>query len=120
MPAGRAMMPPETLHARRWRRRARVVLVLGWSVALAVGLFGEDRPADVLGYEFAGGEAYELQVSDSKRYRSDLERIGGKAAVFADDLNRWFAGLWQGRRLAWTIASLSTIAALGCGWMGRR
>lgn len=106
--------------ARRWYRRAVCVLVVGWSAALWIACTADDHDPDVLGYDFANGQAYAQRVSDSKRYRSDLERIGGKAAIYADDLNRWFEGLWQGRRLAWTVATLSGVVALGCGWMGRR
>ena len=104
---------------RRWRWLAVLILVVGWSVALAIGLSADEHDPDVLGYEFVDGQAYALRTSDSKRYRSDLERIGGKAAVFADDLNRWFEGLWQGRRLAWTVAVLSGVVALGCWSLGR-
>lgn len=96
-----------------------LILAVGWSMALAIGLFAEAHDPEVLGYEFADGHVHAVRIGDSKRYRSDLERIGGRAAVYADEFNRWFEGLWQGRRLGWTIAVLSGLAALGCGWMGR-
>ena len=53
-------------------------------------------------------------VRSSKKYRGDLERIGGKAAVAAAEFNDWFDGLWHGRRLAGTLAVLSIGASLLC------
>ena len=113
------MTVPASVRARRWRRRAVLILAVGWSMALAIGLFAEEHDPEVLGYEFADGHVHAVRIGDSKRYRSHLERIGGKAAVYADEFNRWVEGLWQGRRLGWTIVVLSGLAALGCGCMGR-
>lgn len=33
--------------------------------------------------------------------------------VLAAELTRWFAGLWRGRNLAFTVAFLSVLVALG-------
>jgi hypothetical protein len=38
---------------------------------------------------------------------------GGKAAVFFDDFNRWFADLWHGKALAKVVAALSVFVSLG-------
>ena len=38
----------------------------------------------------------------------------------ADDFNRWFSGLWDGKRLAYTLATLATGAALACFLTARR
>ena len=39
--------------------------------------------------------------------------MGGKAAIVANDLNKWFAGLWQGESLAYTVAVITIIIAAG-------
>ena len=90
------------------------LILLAGLLAAAVIYFsvGEDD-GDVLGYEIINGQAYAIATNDSKMYRHDLERFGGKAAVFADDLNRWFAGLWTGRQLARTVAILALVLAFG-------
>ena len=44
------------------------------------------------------------QLEYSKKYRHDLEIIGGKANVLAAELNDWFEGLWHGSSLAVTLA----------------
>lgn len=50
----------------------------------------------------------------SKAYVHELRVYGGRAAVYADDFNRWFEGLWQGRSLAYTVAVLSIGIGVGC------
>jgi hypothetical protein len=57
-----------------------------------------------------GAEDYELEKT--KLYRHDLEVYGGRANVLADDFREWFAGLWHGRTLAFTVAGLTVLAAL--------
>jgi hypothetical protein len=49
----------------------------------------------------------------SKKYAHELTAYGGKLTVVADEFFRWFAGLWQGRQLAVTIAAISFTVALG-------
>jgi hypothetical protein len=53
------------------------------------------------------------QFEQSKKYRHDLELIGGKANVLADDFYRWFGGLWHGKSLAFTIAWITVVISLG-------
>ena len=93
---------------------AAVLLVTGLSAALLIYLTQAETDSDVLGYEFADGNSYVVLTRDSKQYRHDLERLGGKAAVFADDLSRWFTGLWSSKKLACTLAFLSIGAAVIC------
>ena len=90
-----------------------MILLTGLLAAAAIYLTAPEDSSDVLGYEIIDGNAYAITASDSKMYRHDLERFGGKAAVLADDLNRWFSGLWRGKRLATTVAVLSVVLALG-------
>jgi len=64
------------------------------------------------GYEVIGGFIYPNAGENSKKYIHDLELYGGKAAVLADDLMRWFAGLWHGKSLAFTIACVTIFISL--------
>ena len=89
-----------------------VILIIGLAAAVVIDQTASDERSDVIRYEIIDGTAYPVLASESKSYRSDLERFGGKAAVFADDFNRWFAGLWMGKRLAYTVGVLSIGVAL--------
>jgi len=40
-----------------------------------------------------------------------VEVYGGRANVLASDVREWLEGLWQGRALAFTVASLSALLA---------
>lgn len=78
------------------------MLIVGWGVAIAVYATAapdEDNPL----YEF----------EQSKKYLLDVERVGGKTAVFSSEIRAWFSGLWHGQSLAFTIATLTTVIALG-------
>jgi len=72
-----------------------------------------NTPGSVLGYVEGDGSVYPVMPEDSKKYLRDMELYGGKANVLADELRRWFAGLWQGKSLAYTIACISALLALG-------
>jgi hypothetical protein len=87
------------------RRRLLVgaILLAGWTAAAVIWATAtpvEDDP-DV------------ADVFQSRTYRRQLERIGGKGALLAADLDDWFAGLWHGRRLGTTTAVLTAAIALG-------
>ncbi|TRZ93177.1 MAG: hypothetical protein D4R84_10940 [Rhodocyclaceae bacterium] len=90
------------------RRLAACVLIVGLSAsAIVLATASAEADEDDAGF-------YTSSVNSSKKYRGDLERIGGKAAVAAAEFNEWFDGLWHGRRLAGTLAALSIGASLLC------
>ena len=45
----------------------------------------------------------------SKMYTHDVELYGGNAMLLADDVTHWFAGLWQGESLAYTIGCITIL-----------
>jgi hypothetical protein len=97
-----------------------VVLIVGLASAVIVNMTAANEPGDVVSYRIVAGQVFATTANDSKQYRHDLERFGGKAAILADDFNRWFAGLWKGKRLAYTLLVLSTGCALVCFWGAHR
>lgn len=98
---------------KRLRLSCLVILVAGLCGAMLIYLLAEDIPDDSLGYVMVNGTLYPLATSDSKKYRREVQRFGGKAALVFDDFNRWFAELWQGKTLAKTVAWISILASLG-------
>ena len=87
---------------KRLRLSCLIILVAGLCGAILIYLFAEDVPDDSLGYVTVNGTLYPLATRDSKKYRREVKRIGGKAALLFDDFNRRFAELWQGKALAKT------------------
>lgn len=80
------------------------VTILAAGLAAAVLIYvGADDPAD---------DPLEAMRS-SKVYARQLQLYGGKASVLFDEMTRWFAGLWQGRKLAFTVGWLSLAAGGG-------
>lgn len=92
---------------------ALAVLAAGLAIALLVRALSDDAPAPSASYVITGDETHAVPAHASKRYVSQLERFGGKAAVLFDEWIDWMASLLHGRRLAWTIGVLSVLAALG-------
>ena len=61
----------------------------------------------------AGPESLlDFSPDTSKKYLRALELYGGTANVLAVRFQAWFAVLWRGRSLAYTMAALSLVAAL--------
>jgi len=89
-----------------------VVLALGLSAAAVIYATADDEADNTMGYEIVNGVAYPVATPNTKRYRHELERYGGKMAVVTDEFGNWFAGLWHGRPLACTLAVL-TVALAG-------
>jgi len=85
----------------RVRFVTRAILALGFAAAVVIYLTAQPPPGNALGYD----------PLDTKRYLHDLEVYGGKANVLAAQFTDWFAGLWQGKRLAFTVAVLAVFAA---------
>ncbi len=90
-----------------------IILLVGLSGAILVYLTAENDSENVLGYEIVGGNIYSIRPEDSKIYMHDLELYGGKANVVANDLTRWFVGLWHGKSLAFTIACITGFVSFG-------
>jgi len=63
-------------------------------------------------YVIMNGVVYPVDPAETKAYQHNLRLMGGNAAVLFDDVNRWFAGLWRGRALAFTVAWISGFASL--------
>jgi hypothetical protein len=90
-----------------------LLLVIGLGSASMIFLATDSEQDSDSGYEIVGGHIYPGMNERSKKYMHDLELYGGKAAVIADEINRWFDGLWHGRTLAYTIACISLTTSLG-------
>ncbi len=91
------------------RRAALGVVCIGLPVAAAIYVYAaEDGHADAL-----------AAITNARDYDYNLERIGGKAAVYAAKANAWLAALWHGRELAYTVATLTVVVAVVLLWIGR-
>ena len=89
-----------------------MILLAGLGSAVLIYLKAGDDSPGVFGYEAAGGQVYPISPEDSKMYKHDLELYGGKLNVLADQFMRWFAGLWHGRSLAFTVACITVVISL--------
>jgi len=94
-----------------------VVLLVGLGISVHIYRTAEKQSINVLGYEEGGGSVY---PEDSKRYLRDLELYGGKANVLADEIRRWFIGLWRGKSLALTITCITIIVSTGFFYAAHR
>jgi hypothetical protein len=83
--------------------------------AVSLLILAAGGAAAILIYILAGddSDAALQAIFLSKPYVRELQRFGGKASVLFDELDRWFAGLWQGKSLAFTVGWLSLLASLG-------
>ena len=92
--------------AKRVRTSGVILLVAGLLAATII--YCTARPDEQLGI---------LGVDiPTKRQSLELERMGGKSYILFNDFNEWFASLWHGRRLGYTIGVLSIAGFLSCRW----
>jgi hypothetical protein len=85
---------------------------------LVAAIAGAGLSASALIYRFAAADQplpYALDPNNSKRYLREMEVIGGKANLMAYDFNQWFASLWRGRTLAFSVAWITLFLA-GSFW----
>ena len=80
-----------------------IILLVGLGSAILIYLTADNPPDSGLVNDF----------ENSKKYIHDLELYGGKANVLANELTNWFAGLWHGTSLAFTVACITIVIALG-------
>jgi hypothetical protein len=90
-----------------------IILIVGLGSSGLIYMTAENYSGSVLGYEIVGGSVHPIAPEDSKKYIHDLTLYGGKAAVIADEFNRWFIGLWHGKSLAFTVACITIFISLG-------
>lgn len=90
------------LHA-RIRYCGTAILLVGLVSAALIYIFAADDNTDRA-----------AEIESARVYEYNIERIGGMAAVYAARLNRWLAGLWHGKPLAYTVAVLSVAIGLLC------
>ena len=85
----------------RVRTVTRAILVLGFAAAVVIYLIAQPPPENPLGYD----------PLTTKAYLHDLEVYGGKAGVLSAQFREWFASLWHGKQLAFTVAVITAISA---------
>jgi hypothetical protein len=106
--------PPDTPAERGPQRRPLIhyagvaILFVGFVAAALVYAFVTDD---------ADAEAA-AEIASSRAYRHNLELMGGKFALLSTEFDDWFASLWHGRPLAYTIVVLSLGIAGVCFWVG--
>lgn len=89
------------------------ILLAGLGSSALIYETSRNHPKTVQAYEEGGGSVYPVSPEDSKQYLRDLQLYGGTANVLADELRRWFAGLWHGKSLAFTIACITILVSSG-------
>jgi len=87
----------------RFQHLAVTALVVGLVAAALIYAFVDDTGPDAAA-EIASGRVYEYNI----------ERIGGKSAVYAARFNQWLGSLWHGRTLAYTVAAIAIAVAAMC------
>jgi len=90
-----------------------VILLGGLGSAIFIYRTAENTSYGALGYEAGSGSVYPIMPEDSKKYLRDLELYGGKANLLAYELICWFAGLWRGESLAYTIGCITIFLSFG-------
>ena len=105
--------PPDTPTEHRPPRRPLIhyagvaILVAGLVSAALIYAFATDDP---------DAEAA-AEIASSRAYQHNLELMGGKFALLSTEFDDWFASLWHGRPLAYTVAVLSVAVAGVCFWV---
>jgi hypothetical protein len=92
--------PLMTQQLKRCQTITAALVLAGFGSAVAIYLTAVRAPDD----PFA-------EFEKSKKFTSELARMGGKSAVVAHDLNKWFSGLWQGESLAYSVIVITIVVA---------
>ena len=98
-------MPGEQLPVNPMKRCNLVtagILLSGLGTAVAIYLTAADAPDN----PFA-------EYEQSKKFSYEVQRMGGKMALVANDMTSWFAELWHGRQLSYTVACITLVIAVG-------
>jgi hypothetical protein len=110
----------ESSHARKMPVHQRLyligacILIAGFVCGALIYFNAADTADDSMAYEGSDASAYAVMPKESRQYNFQLERIGGKSAVLAAELDDWFSSLWHGKRLGYTVVTVSTVVAFAC------
>lgn len=88
-----------------------IILLVGLGSAGAIYVTAHNESDENPEYTIVGDKVY--HAVPTKMDVRNLELYGGKGLVLADDIMRWFQGLWHGKSLAGTIACISIVTAGG-------
>jgi hypothetical protein len=81
---------------------AGAILLVGLGISVGIYVAADPAPDDIP-WEF---------TPQSKKYARALKHYGGTMNELIVELNEWFKGLWHGKSLAFTVASISLGIAL--------
>ncbi|HJW30347.1 MAG TPA: hypothetical protein VJ508_14040 [Saprospiraceae bacterium] len=90
-----------------------IILMVGLGSAILIYLTAENDRDSFLVYEATGGYVHPMAHKDSRMHGHDLELYGGKAKVPTHEFMHWFAGLWHGKSLAFTVAGITIYISFG-------
>jgi hypothetical protein len=107
-----------SLH-RRLYLSAAAIFIAGVVVGAVLYVMAASNEPPGTNFVIIDGQVYSTGPADSKSYNDQLERMGGRSLVFADQFNRWLGSLWQGENLGLTIGVLASVLALVLLWIGR-
>jgi len=103
-------MRPFHLEPRHLRWLSYGIFTLGLGLAIFLYVTASSPPPYPLGYD----------PFTSKKYVRELELYGGKINILAVELHQWFASLWRGKALAYTIAVLTLMLSSLLWFIGSR
>lgn len=84
------------------------ILVIGFGSSVFIYLFAKPESANPLGYD----------PLSTKMYIHELQVYGGSWNVMAAEFQQWFASLWYGKSLAYTIACITLFLAIIIWYIG--
>lgn len=95
------------------------ILVAGLLAAALIYKTAADFSKRAQDYQSRAGEALP-SPDNSKQYLRELQLYGGTANVLAYELRTWFAGLWEGESLAYTIIFITLLVSSGIFYVASR
>jgi hypothetical protein len=84
------------------------VLVVGMLSAVLIAMTATDDETDAAS-----------AIATDRMYQHNLELMGGKFGVLLAEFSDWFASLWHGRALAYTVGVVSIAIAAACFLLAR-
>jgi hypothetical protein len=97
-----------------------LVLVAGLALAGWIYSRADDGPDLTGAYQIVvvDGVPQPIAPNESKAYRREVQRYGGKMALLFDDIGQWWGGLWHGRPLALTVAFITVVVSFALYFIG--